>query len=157
VKATAVGTAASLAAGIIQSTNVLQDRLAEEGFAWTHPTRAGSDECLLECMIFEWFIRDLAEASGSEYGEAVRRALSGRLLIDLQRSGLSPGCLVDFDRRHQERFQEYAAAVASGSSLQALGALAWRRISGSDQASERMTMLLSIRASAELLARRGFV
>jgi hypothetical protein len=148
--------AAALVEVIIQSTNVLQVRLAEEGFAWTHPARAGSDECLLECTIFEWFLRDIAgpEQSGSRV-EAVRRALPGRLLVDLQRSGLSAGCLADFERRYQERFREYEQVLAVGTSRQVLGALAWQRISGSDQPSERMTMLLSIRAVAELADRRG--
>jgi hypothetical protein len=156
MKTTALEVAASFAEAIIQRTNLLQIRLAEESFAWTHPARAGTDECLLECTIFEWFLRDMAEAGGSGgQTEAVRRALAGRLLIDLQRSGLSAACLFDFDRRHRERFREYAESLEIGSSLQALGAVAWRRISGRDQPSERMTMLLSIRAGAELADRRG--
>jgi hypothetical protein len=148
--------AAALAESIIRSTNLLQGRLAEEGFAWTHPVRAGTDECLLECTIFVWFLRDLAISDRSrDQAAAVRRALAGRLLIDLQRSGLSPASLLDFDRRYDERCREYTEAVEVGSSLQALGALAWRRISGSDEPSERMTMLLSIRAGAELADRRA--
>lgn len=150
-KATAEGVAASLAEAIVQSTNLLQIRIGAEGFAWTDPVRAGSDECLLECTIFEWFLRDVVVSAGSgSRTEAVRRALAGRLLIDLQRSGLSAACLDDFDRRHRERFREYTEALGISSSLQPLGALAWRRISGGDQPSERMTMLLSIRATAEL-------
>jgi len=47
--------------------------------------------------------------------------------------------------------------VGLGASLQPLGALAWRRISGSDQPAERMTMLLAIRASGELTRLRGIM
>jgi membrane-bound metal-dependent hydrolase YbcI (DUF457 family) len=54
------------------------------------------------------------------------------------------------DRRYRERFREYSDALDISSSLQSLGALAWRRISGGDRPSERMTMLLAIRVRAEL-------
>jgi hypothetical protein len=82
-------------------------------------------------------------------------ALAGRLLVNLQRSGLSPDSLGDFDRRHRERFAEYTFSTGLGASLQPLGTLAWRRISGSDQPSERMTMLLAVRANAELTGYRS--
>jgi hypothetical protein len=157
VKITAMGVAATIAEGIVAGTNVLLARLAEQGFAWTHPARISADECLLECVLFEWFLRELAisYASGSET-KAIRAALAGRVLVDLQRSGLSAGSLGDFDRRHRERFAEYTFSAGLGASLQPLGALAWQRISGNDQPSERMTMLLAIRASAELARLRGF-
>ncbi len=85
-KTTAVGVAASLAEAIVESTNVLQDRLGSEGFGWTNRARADTDECLLECTIFEWFLRDISMSYGfgSQTG-AIRRALGGRVLIDLQR------------------------------------------------------------------------
>ena len=156
VKTTAVGVAASLAEAIIESTNVLQDRLGSEGFGWTNRARADTDECLLECTIFEWFLRDIAMSYGfGSHTGAIRHALGGRLLIDLQRSGMSAACLEAFDGRYRERFVEYAVSLGVSSSLQPLGALAWRRISGSDEPSERMTMLLALRASAELAALRG--
>ncbi|MGH7365623.1 MAG: hypothetical protein ACREK9_04365 [Candidatus Rokuibacteriota bacterium] len=151
MKTTVVGVAASLAEAIVQSTNLLQIRLRDEGFAWTDPARAGTDECLLECTIFEWFLRDVVESAGfGSKTEAIRQALAGRLLIDLQRSGLSAACLEGFDRRYRERFREYAEALDVSSSLQPLGVLAWRRISGGHSPSERMTMLFAIRARAEL-------
>jgi hypothetical protein len=154
-KTSAVGVAASLAEAIIQSTNLLRTRLAAEGFGWTDPARAAADECLLECTLFEWFLRDLVvlDGFGSQAG-TVRQALGGRLLIDLQRSGLSVACLAGFDGRCRERFAEYGAALELSSSLQPLGALAWRRISGKDEPSERMTMLLANRANAELAGLR---
>ena len=157
VKVTALGMAAALAEGIVESTNVLLARLAEQGFAWSDPARTSADECLLECVLFEWFLRDLAMsyASGRETN-AIRAALAGRVLVDLQRSGVSAGCLGDFDRRHRDRFAEYTFGAGLGASLQALGALAWQRISGNAQPSERMTMLLAIRASAELRRLHGF-
>ena len=156
VKTTMVGVAAALAEAIVESTNVLQTRLAAEGFAWTDPAWADTDACLLECTIFEWFLRDFAVVDGfGPRAEAIRQALAGRVLIDLQRSGLSVESLEGFDRRHRERFAEYADALEVSSSLQPLGALAWRRISGRDEPSERMTMLLAIRASTELASLRG--
>ena len=156
VKTTPVGVAAALAEAIVESTNVLQSRLAEEGFAWTDPARANMDECLLECAMFEWFLRDVAMSYGfGSQTEAIRRALAGRVLIDLQRSGVSSACLGGFDGRCRERFAEYAEALGASASLQPLGDRAWRRISGREEPSERMTMLLAMRASGELVALRG--
>ena len=156
IKTTVVGVAASLAEAIVESTNLLQVRLGHEGFAWTDPARADTEECLLECTIFEWFLRDIVVLGGfGSQAEAIRRALAGRVLIDLQRSGLSTACLEDFDRRCRERFAEYSVALDVSSSLQPLGALAWRRISGREEPSERMTMLLAMRALGELVALRG--
>ena len=156
VRITAVTVAASLAEAIVESTNLLQVRLGNEGFRWTNPTRADTDECLLECTIFEWFLRDIVVSRefARETG-AIRRALAGRVLIDLQRSGLSTACLDGFEGRHRARFAEYTVSLGISSSLQPLGAPAWRRISGSDEPSERMTMLLARRASAELAGLRG--
>lgn len=156
VKATAVGVAASLAEAIVNSTNLLQTRLADEGFRWTDPARVDTDECLLECTIFEWFLRDIIVSSGfGRQTEAIRQALAGRVLIDLQRSGLSTACLEAFERYHRERFAEYEVSLGVSASLQPLGALAWQRISGSNKPSERMTMLLAVRACAELAGLRG--
>ena len=156
VKPTVMGVAASIAEAIVQSTNLLRTRLTEEGFAWTDPARADADECLLECTILEWFLRDVVVSGGfGSQTEAIRQAVAGRILIDLQRSGLRAACLADFDRRYRERFREYLDALDVSSSLQSLGALAWRRISGREEPSERMTMLLAMRASGALLALRG--
>jgi hypothetical protein len=153
---TAIGVAAALAEAIVESTNVLQSRLGDEGFAWTDPTRANTDECLLECAMFEWFLRDVALSCGfGRQTEAIRRALAGRVLIDLQRSGVSAACLDGFDGRCRERFAEYAQALDVSASLQPLGERAWRRISGRAEPSDRMTMLLAMRASGELVALRG--
>jgi hypothetical protein len=96
----------------------------------------------------------MSYGSGRE-ATSIRAALAGRVLINLQRSGLSPDSLGDFDRRHRERFAEYTFSTGLGASLQPLGALSWRRISGNDQPSERMTMLLVIRASGGLARLRG--
>lgn len=155
IKATVVGVAASLAEAIIESTNRLQVRLRAEGFAWKNPARAGTDECLLECTIFEWFLREVVLDGFGSQAEAMRQALAGRVLIDLQRSGMSTTCLEGFEGGRRERFAEYAEALDMSLSLQPLGALAWRRISGREEPSERMTMLLAMRASGALLALRG--
>ena len=156
VTTTSAGLAASLTEDIVESTNLLQTSLASEGFQWSDAVRVGSDEFLLECTIFEWFLRDLAMSYG--FGRRtgdIRQALSGRVLVELQRSGLSPASLGDFGQRHRERFAEYTFSLGLSGSLQPLGALAWRRISGSDEPSERMTMLLARRASAEISGLRG--
>jgi hypothetical protein len=156
VETTAIGVAAAIADAIVEGTNVLLARLAEQGFAWTHPGRTRADACLLECVLFEWFLRDLAMSYGSgRETRSIRAALAGRVLVNLQRSGLSHDSLGDFDRRHRERFAEYTFSTGLGTSLQPLGALAWLRISGSDQPSERMTMLLAVRANAELVRYRN--
>jgi hypothetical protein len=156
MKTSAECVAAGLAEGIVRSADLLHLRLEEEGFAWTDPDRAGTDECLLECTLFEWFLRDIMVSHGGESRtEAVHQALAGRLMIDLLRSGLSVASLGDFDQRRRERFREYTEGLAVSSSLQALGALAWRRISGRDRPSERMTMLLAVRARAELADHRS--
>ena len=155
VKRTAVEVAAALVETIVLNTNALQARLGAEGFVWTDPDRTATDECLLECVLFEWFLVDVA--TSAEFGsraEAVRRALPGRLLVDLQRSGLVAAALEGLHGRCRERFAEYAEALEISASLQPLGALAWRRISGRDEPSERMTMLLAIRACAELMRLR---
>ena len=150
-RTTLVGVAASLAQSIVESTNALLERLEAEGFGRADPARAGSDECLLECTLFEWFLRDV-EVTRDFGGSvaAIREALAGRLMIDLERSGVPPSCLHDFDERCRARRAEYAAALAVSSSLQPLGAAVWTRISGGREPSERMTMLLARRASAEL-------
>lgn len=156
IKTTPVGVAAALTEGIVVSTNALRDRLGEEGLARTHPVRFESDECLLECAVFEWFLRDIAMAEEfGRHADAIRQALGGRLLIDLQRSAVAPASLKHFDRISRERFVEYRDAMRAGGSLQALGQRAWLCISGSGESSERMTMLLAIRARAELERLRG--
>ena len=156
IKATPAGIAASLAEGIIHGTNSLRVRLEEQGFPSSDPKRFNSEACVLECVLFEWFLRDLMiSAEFGRHANAIRNALTGRLLIDLQRSGLSPACLMDVDPRHRQRFSEYAQALEASSSLQALGALAWLRILGSDEPSDRMTMLFGVRATANLRALQG--
>ena len=155
-RTTLVGVAASLAQSIVESTNALLERLEAEGFGRADPARARSDECLLECTFFEWFLRDVQvtrDFGGS--AAAIRHALAGRLIIDLERSGVRPACLHDFDERCRARFGEYGDALAVSSSLQPLGAAVWTRISGGREPSERMTMLLALRASAELARLRG--
>jgi hypothetical protein len=156
VRATPTGLAASLAEGIIQSTNLLRARLEEQGFPSSDPKRFESESCVLECVLFEWFLRDLViSAEFGRHRSAIRKALAGRLRIDLERSGLSPTCLMHFDRLHSQRFQEYSEAFEATSSLQELGAVAWLRIVGSREPSDRMTMLLAVRATAKLRALQG--
>ncbi len=156
IRATPSGIAASLAEGIIQGTNVLRERLKEQGFPSRDPKRFESDECIVECVLFQWFLRDLViSAECGRHRSAIRKALVGRLRTDLERSGLSPACLMDFDRLHSRRFEEYWEAFETTSSLQELGAVAWLRIVGSDEPSDRMTMLLAVRATAKVRALQG--
>ena len=156
VKATPSAVAATLAEEIIQSTNRLRVRLDEEGFARTEPKRYHGEDCILECLLFEWFLRELVVAvEFGRHAATISRALERRLLNDLERSGLSPAVLVNFDGVHAGRFAEYGDAVEVNESLQALGDLAWRRILGREEPSDRMTMLLAVRATAQLTALRG--
>ena len=156
IRATPSGIAASLAEGIIQGTNVLRERLKEQQFPSRDPKRFESDECIVECVFFEWFLRDLViSAEFGRHRSAISKARAVRLRTDLERSGLSPACLMDFDRLHSRRFAEYWEAFETTSSLQELGAVAWLRIVGSDEPSDRMTMLLAVRATAKVRALQG--
>jgi hypothetical protein len=156
VKVTPARIAVSLADGVTRSTNLLRLRLHEEGFARTDRKRFESEACILECLLFEWFLRDIVVCI--EFGrhiDAVRRALAEQITRDLDGSGLSPSVLLDFDRLHRERFSEYRDALGASISLQTLGALAWQHIADTDRPIDRMTMLLAMRATAELRMLRG--
>lgn len=156
VKATPVRVAASLAEGVTRSTNLLRARLEEQGLSRTYRKRFESEACVLECLLFEWFLRDLVV--GVEFGRhtgTIREMLAKRLAEDLDRSGLSPAVLLDFERLRRERFAEYEEAAGTSISLQSLGTLAWRRIADTDDPSDRMIMFLAMRATAELQALRG--
>jgi len=156
IKATPSRIAASLAEGVTRSTNVLRIRLQEEGFAHADHKRFESEACILECLLFEWFLRDIVVAV--EFGrhtDTVRHGLAKRLAHDLDRTGLSPAVLLDFSRLRRERFDEYRSATGVSISLQSLGTLAWRRIADTVEPSDRMTMFLAMRATAELQALRG--
>lgn len=156
VKTTPTGLAASLAEGVVRGTNLLRTRLEEQGFARADVKRFESEACILECLLFEWFLRDVVVSiEFARRAGAIRRALAKRLSLDLDRSGLSPAALLDFDRLCRQRFAEYEEAMGTTSSLQDLGGLAWRHISSRDEPDERMTMLLAVRATAELRALRG--
>jgi hypothetical protein len=155
VKATPTRIAALLADGVTRSTNLLRIRLQEQGFAHADRKRFESEACAVECLLFEWFLRDIVVSV--EFGRhtgTIRRAMAKRLAADLDRSGLS-AALLDLDRLRRERFAEYGDAAGASISLQALGMLAWRRIADTDAPSDRMTMFLAIRATAELQALRG--
>lgn len=156
VKATPGRLAASLSEGIIRSTNLLRIRLLEQTSARADRKRFESEACILECLLFEWFVRDVVVAV--EFGRhtnALRNALGTRLTRDMDRSGLSPAVLLDFTRLQRQRFDEYRDALGAGISLQILGQEAWLRIADTDEPSDRMTMFLAMRATAELQALRG--
>lgn len=156
VRASTVDVAARVTEGIVDSTNLLRSRLEEEGVARGIPERFSSEDCLLECTLFEWFLYDaVIELEFGRHAGAVRDAVAGRVLIDLFRSGLGPGDLADFDGRRSVRFDEYRLVAAAGESLQALGSLACLRILGRTNVSERGTMFLARRARARIAALRG--
>jgi hypothetical protein len=156
IKATPARIAASLAEGVTRSTNILRIRLQEERFSRGDQKRFESEACILECLLFEWFLRDIVVAVElGRHTDTVRQALARRLANDLDRTGLSPAVLLDFSRLRRERFAEYRSATGVSVSLQALGALAWCRIADTAEPSERMTMFLAMRATAELQALRG--
>jgi hypothetical protein len=156
VKATPTRVAASLAEDVTRSTNALRARLEEQGLSRADRKRFESEACILECLLFEWFLRDIVVVL--EFGRhtgTIQHALARRLAADLDRSGLSPSVLLDFARLRDERFPEYRDAAEASTSLQALGALVWCRIADTDALSDRMTMFLAMRATAELQALRG--
>ncbi len=156
VKATPGRLAASLSEGVIRSTNLLRIRLLEQASLRGDRKRLDSEACILECLLFEWFLRDVVVAV--EFGRdtsVLRKALGTRLALDMDRSGLSPAVLLDFSRLRRERFGEYRNALGAGISLQVLGQQAWLRIADTDEPSDRMTMFLAMRATAELQALRG--
>jgi hypothetical protein len=156
VKATPGRVAALLSDGIIRSTNLLRIRLLEQISSRADRKRFESEACILECLLFEWFLRDVVVAV--EFGRhtnVVRKTLATRLTRDMDRSGLSPAVLLDFSRLHRKRFEDYRNALSAGISLQILGQQAWLRIADTDEPSDRMTMFLAMRATAELQALRG--
>ena len=156
IKATPARVAASLAEGVTRSTNLLRLRLQEQGLSRSDRKRFDSEACILECLLFEWFLRDIIVAvEFGRHADTIRDALAKRLAGDLDRSGLSPAVLLDFARLQSERFGEYRDAAGASISLQDLGTLAWRRIADTDEPSDRMTMFLAVRATAELQALRG--
>ena len=88
IRATPSGIAASLAEGIIQGTNVLRERLKEQQFPSRDPKRFESDACIVECVLFEWFLRDLAiSAEFGRHRGAIRKALAGRDRRRLHQNG----------------------------------------------------------------------
>src|SRR5260370_18657824 len=105
VRATPAGLAASLSDGVIRSANLLRIRLLEQAFSHTDRKRFESEACILECLLFEWFLRDIVVAV--EFGrhtEMIQKALAGRLTLDLARSALSPALRLHFARPHRQRF-----------------------------------------------------
>lgn len=155
VKATPARVAASLAEGVTQSTNVLRARLEEQGLSRADRKRFESEACILECLLFEWFLRDISvPLEFGRHTDTIQHALAGRLAADLDRSGLSPSS-AGFRAASSRALSRVPDAIEASTSLQALGALAWRRIADTDTLSDRMTMFLAMRATAELQALRG--
>jgi hypothetical protein len=127
IKATPTRIAASVAEGVTRSTNVLRIRLQEEGFRPADHKRFESEACIRECLLFEWFLRDIVvTVEFGRHTDTVRQAVTRRLANDLDRTGLSPAVLLDFARLRGERFDEYRSATGVSISLQSLGTLAWR-------------------------------
>jgi hypothetical protein len=156
VKATSTAVGEAIADAVVRGTEVLRRRLEEEGVARALPKRFDSDGCRLECLLFEWFLADVTVAAQfGRHAAAIRRVLRRRLLTVMDGGDLTPAVLVNFEQTQRERFAEYAEAFRSSSSLQRLGAVAWLRIQGSDESSDRMTMLLAVWATAELRALQG--
>ena len=156
VKATPARVATLLADSVTRSTNLLRVRLEAELHSRDDRKRFESEACVLECLLFEWFLRDLIVAvEFGRHADAVRRSLAKQLTKDLDESELSPAVLLDFERLHRERFAEYRDALGASTSLQAFGAVAWQHIADTDQPIDRMTMLLATRATAELRMLRG--
>src|SRR5690349_19992396 len=80
VKSTPGRVAASLSDGIIRSTYLTRIRLLVQASSSADRKRFESEACILECLLFEWFLRDVVVSV--EFGthtDAIRRALSERL------------------------------------------------------------------------------
>src|SRR4030095_16277170 len=91
VKATPGRVAASLSDGIIRSTNLLRCRSLKEPSSRADRKRFESEACILECLLFEWFLRDVVVAV--EFGQhinGISKGLGERLTRDMDRSGPSP-------------------------------------------------------------------
>ena len=97
----------------------------------------GSLACFIECLMFEWFITDVMVASEFEaHGEAIRSKLGTYLFRGLELSSSTNLGWGKFERHHMARFSEYLHAWGSeegGRGLQRLAALAWCRISESEE------------------------
>ena len=155
-KATPARLATVLADGVTRSTNVLRIQIQRQAFSEIDHKRFESEACVLECLLFEWFLRDMVVAvEFSRHAARIQDALARRVAGDLDRSGLSPAVLLDLERLRRERFVEYRDAAGVRMSLQRLGAVARQRIADLERPSDRMTMALAIRATAELQALRG--
>jgi hypothetical protein len=156
-KATPARLATVLADGVTRSTNMLRIQIQRQAsFSDLDHKRFESEACVLECLLFEWFLRDMVVAvEFSRHAAKIQDALARRVAADLDRSGLSPAVLLDLARLRRERFREYRDAAGIRMSLQSLGAVAWQRIADVESPSDRMTMALAIRATAELQALRG--
>src|SRR5690349_9827429 len=155
-KATPARIAMVLADGVIRSTNVLRIQIQQQAATEIDRKRFEGEACVLECLLFEWFLRDIVVAvEFSRHASKIQDALARRVAADLDRSGLSPAVLLDLERLRRERFVQYRDAAGVRMSLQSLGVAAWRRIADAESPSDRMTMALAIRATAELQALRG--
>lgn len=107
-RATPTRIAASLAEGTI-----LRTCRRERAFPSTAPKRFNSEECFRECVLCEWFLRDLViSVESGRHRATIRRALVERLRLDLERSGLSPEWLLQLDRLHLSRFSEYSHSAS---------------------------------------------
>src|SRR5712671_2107888 len=73
VKATPARLAASLSDGVIRSTNLLRIRLLEQAFSHTDRKRFESEACILECLLFEWFLRDIIVSASRSIGRRSAR------------------------------------------------------------------------------------
>src|SRR5260370_36646889 len=101
LKSTPAGLAASLSDGVIRSTNLLRIRLLEQAFSHTDRKPFASEACILACLLFEWFLRDIVVAVElGRHPEAIHRALDRRLTQELGRSGLSPADPPAFAQLH---------------------------------------------------------
>jgi len=106
-----------LANGVTRSTNVLRIQLQQQAFTEIDRKRFESEACVLECLLFEWFLRDKVVAVElSRHASRIQDALARRV-ADLDRSGLSPAVLLDLERLRRERFVEYREAAGVRMSL----------------------------------------
>jgi hypothetical protein len=79
VKATPARIAASLAEGVARSTDLLRSRIEDQGFSRRDRKRFESETCILGCLLFEWFLRDIVVAvEFGRHADTIRQALAWR-------------------------------------------------------------------------------
>ena len=124
--------ALALARSILQSTDSLMSALIERGDLSTDPDSPNSSLVRLECLVFCWFLLDIAVYYGfGPHADAIREKLPLCLYHTLVESGTPIEILKPLEGHRRTRFTEYSQALPSDivhGSFLSLARLAWQRI-----------------------------